>query len=194
MTLTGVHVEVVTVDDRGAITGTAPREAAHCGGGVAHLAVSVVIFHPDGRILLQRRAAGKPLFAELWSNAVCTHPLPGEAPIDAAGRRLVEELGLSCILEPAGAFSYVARDPVSGMIERELDHVFVGRSGDEPRPEPTEVSEVRWVSAADLEREQVASAEQFTPWFAQVLETAGTVARRALPRPPLDRPGSEGSQ
>ena len=181
-------VEVVTVDDSNTITGTAPRGEAHSGEGMAHLAVSVMVVHHDGRLLLQRRAAAKPLFADLWSNAVCTHPLPGEEPITAASRRLEEELRIRCPLEPAGTFRYIARDPSSGLVENELDHVFVGRSDAEPRPEPSEVSEVRWITTEDLAAERATSADRFTPWFAQVLAMAG---------PHLDPPpgpaGSDGA-
>jgi isopentenyl-diphosphate delta-isomerase len=164
---------VVTVDGEGRISGTSPRLAAHQEGGIRHLAISVVVIDSAGRVLLQRRADTKALFAGRWSNTVCTHPLPGEAPIDAATRRLQEELSVTCGLSPVGTFSYEAHDLASGLSENELDHVFVGRSDTTPVPNPVEVAAVRWVSPVDLASEMATSPDEFTPWLRPVLVTAG---------------------
>ena len=48
-----------------------------------------------GNLVLQRRAADKPLWPLYWSNACCSHPRAGETVEDAARRRLREELGVN---------------------------------------------------------------------------------------------------
>jgi isopentenyl-diphosphate delta-isomerase len=164
---------VVTVDDQGQVLGTAPRLAAHQSGGIRHLAISVVVVDGLGRLLMQQRAATKPLFAGRWSNTVCTHPLPGEEPLAAANRRLREELAVSCDLTATGTFSYEALDVASGLSENELDHVFVGRADATPVPDPDEVSAVRWIHPADLAAEMADTPDAFTPWFRPVLVAAG---------------------
>ena len=98
-----------------------------------------------GELLLQRRAKTKYHFAGLWSNACCTHPRPGESVSEAAERRLGEELGVSCDLEPTFVFQYDARC-VSGLIEQEVDHVFLGSYGGPVRPDPAEVCDYRWIA------------------------------------------------
>jgi isopentenyl-diphosphate delta-isomerase len=64
-------------------------------------------------------------------------------------------MGLECELRPAFAFLYRAV-LAGGLIEHELDHVFLGRSDSDPRPDPAEVAGWRWMAwsqlAADLER------------------------------------------
>ena len=99
---------VVLVDGRDSPVGVAPKLAAHR-DGLLHRAVSVVLFDDVGRMLLQRRAAGKYHSALLWSNTCCGHPRPNESSHDAVRRRLREEMGVAiCRLESAGWFVYRA--------------------------------------------------------------------------------------
>ena len=98
------QVILVDADDRE--IGTLGKLAAHENGGVRHRAFSVFIVDPQGRWLLQRRAADKYHFPGLWTNACCSHPRPGEATADAAHRRLREELGFDCPLTERFQFEY----------------------------------------------------------------------------------------
>lgn len=80
---------------------------------------------PQGRWLLQRRAASKALFGGCWANTCCTHPAPGEEPLQAVIRRVREELGVTlATATSAGVFTYRAVDPRSGLVEHEQDHVY----------------------------------------------------------------------
>lgn len=171
---------VVLVDEDGRDLGTAPKLDAHRAPGLRHRAFSVFVATSDGRVLLQRRAAAKYHFPGLWSNACCSHPRPGEAVAAAARRRLPEEVGLSCPLEEVGTFAYEAADPVTGLVERELDHVLVGCSDAVPAPDPAEVAEVRLVPLAALVADVAGHPEAYTPWLAAAL----AVAAPALRRPP----------
>ena len=155
--------QVVILDESGAPAGTLDRTAAHTPPGRLHLAVSVFLRHPDGRHLLQRRAPGKT-FPGRWANACCTHPLPGEGPAVTAARRLGEELGLTVALTPVGEFRYRAHDPHSGMVEHEQDLVFVGVTATDPRPDPEEVVEWRWVEPAELASWLSADPPRLAPW------------------------------
>ena len=161
--------EVVLVDEAGAVIGVSGKLDAHRPPGSLHLAFSVVVFTPDGRVVLQRRAAGKYHFAGLWSNTCCSHPAPGEPVAEAAGRRLRQEMGLACPLEEVGSFRYEASDPVSGLVEREHDVVLVGTCGDPPAPDPAEVAEVRLVTLAAVRADLSAAPGHYTPWLEFVL-------------------------
>ena len=156
---------VVLVDRDDREIGTADKLTVHRDGRL-HRAVSVFLFDDAGRWLLQRRADGKYHSPGQWSNTACTHPRPGEAPADAAARRLLEEMGVSAELEPAFRFLYraelVAAEP---LVEHELDHVFVGRFEGEPAPHADEVSDWRWVEPSALRSELDAAPDAYTPWF-----------------------------
>lgn len=165
---------VVLVDDADAPVGTAPKLDAHRSGAL-HRAMSVFVTDGNGNLLLQQRAAGKYHSPRLWTNTCCGHPRPDEAPIDAAARRLQEEMGIQCRLAHAGTFRYHARLD-GGLIEHEIDHVFVGRWRGRPSPDPSEVGAWRWAPLETLRADLAAHPELYTAWLRPALE----VARRLL--------------
>lgn len=169
---------VILVDAHDNETGLMEKLRAHQEGAL-HRAVSVVLFRSDGGVLLQRRSAAKYHSAGLWSNTACTHPRPAEAALDAARRCLREEMGIGDVqLRPAGTILYRARVSES-LEEHELDHVFVGESGDTPTPDPGEVSEWGWRPAATVFREAEAEPGRFSAWLPAVLRLA--LAESAAP-------------
>ncbi len=131
--------------------------------GKLHRAFSVFIFNEAGELLLQQRAFGKYHSAGKWSNACCSHPRPGEFNIDAAKRRLKEEMGLECELVPG--FSFVYRAEFGELTEFEFDHVFFGTTNQIPSPEPEEVVAWQYVSPEVLTAELGQTPEKFTEWF-----------------------------
>ena len=155
--------EVVLVDSTDTPMGTCEKMRAHREGRL-HRAFSVFLFNPKGDLLLQRRHAAKYHSGGLWSNTCCSHPLPGEDVLLAAGRRLHEEMGIACPLRKMFHFLYRAEFP-NGLIEHEFDHVFVGTTGMTPRPNPTEVEDWRWVHPSRLLLELKSSPEDYTYWF-----------------------------
>jgi isopentenyl-diphosphate delta-isomerase len=177
MTRESTLVELVDAD--GAAVGQTTVALAHTAPGQLHRAFSVLLVDPDGRLLLQQRAAGKTRFALRWANACCGHPAPGQSVVDAASRRLAEELGLRSIaLTPVGVYVYRASDPISQLVEHEYDHVLVGHLPTDPtvRPDPAEVAALRWADPVRLRDELVAAAWSYAPWLAGVVsvwESAG---------------------
>jgi isopentenyl-diphosphate Delta-isomerase len=170
--------EVVLVDREDRPLGTMEKQRAHREGAL-HRAVSVFVFDDQDRLLLQRRAADKYHSAGEWTNTCCSHPRPGEAPADAALRRLREEMGFECPLHPAFVFTYRA-EVGGGLVEHELDHVFVGRWSGDPHPDPSEADDWRWAALDDAAREVEADPSRFTPWFRLLLADAGFRDRLTL--------------
>lgn len=155
------HVVLVDPDDRA--VGHMEKLTAHREGRL-HRAFSVFIFDGEGRLLLQRRARGKYHSPGLWSNTCCGHPRPGEEVKAAAQRRLMEEMGLRCVLDHAFTFIYHA-ELSAGLCEHELDHVFVGSTDIGPRPHADEVGKWRFVRRDELDRELDRGAERFSAWL-----------------------------
>ena len=159
---------VELVDEDGTPTGTTTVGEAHAAPGRLHRAFSVVLTRPDGRMLLQRRAHAKLRFPGLWTNACCGHPLPGSDVRERAALRVREELGVELVdATEVGTFRYRAPDASSGHVEREHDHVLVGRFEGDLDPDPDEVAETRWVTPA--EAQALVDAGEVTPWFPDVL-------------------------
>ena len=162
---------VELVDRSGLAIGTAAKLAAHQPPGRLHRAVSVFLLDDGGRLLLQRRAPGKYHSGGLWSNTCCSHPRPGEDPGRAAARRVQQELGVAAeAMAAAGTVTYRVTDPVSGLVEHEFNHLFVGRVRQVPAPDPAEIAECAFVALPELDRLRAAGG--FTAWFPVVLAAA----------------------
>jgi isopentenyl-diphosphate delta-isomerase len=154
-------VIIVTESDRP--TGTMDKMAAHL-SGTLHRAFSVFVFNSEGQLLLQKRALNKYHSGGLWTNTCCSHPRPGEKTMDAAHRRLKEEMGIDCELSPLFAFSY-RHEFKDGLVEHEYDHVFMGVTNQVPRPAPLEVADFKYLDTNQLAQEIKESPEEYTAWI-----------------------------
>jgi isopentenyl-diphosphate Delta-isomerase len=159
---------VILVDEHDNETGTMEKLEAHK-KALLHRAISVFIFNSGGEWLLQRRALGKYHSNGLWTNTCCSHPFPGETNLEAANRRLMEEMGLKAPLRKLFHFTYKA-ELDNELTEHELDHVFLGVTDDEPVINPDEVKEWKYISWEQLHRELDSMPESFTFWFRLIAE------------------------
>jgi isopentenyl-diphosphate delta-isomerase len=154
---------VVLVDAADNDIGKADKLSAHQ-SGLMHRAISVFVFDGSGRMLVQRRAAGKYHCAGFWANACCSHPYPGEAPKAAAQRRCREELGLDIDVNPAGRIHYRA-DVGSGLIEDELVHLYWGVAKAPCDLNPDEVAAVQFIDTHALLEAGHTGLLPLAPWF-----------------------------
>lgn len=129
-----------------------------------HRAISVFIFDTQGKMLLQKRSVNKYHSGGEWSNACCSHPRPGERTIDAAVRRLHEEMGIQCDLQHAFSFTYRAVLD-NGLYEHEYDHVFIGVTDMVPIPNADEVEGFVFLRPEAIEKDLFQNPQAFTPWF-----------------------------
>jgi isopentenyl-diphosphate delta-isomerase len=155
------YVVLVNQDDRP--LGTLEKMEAH-ERGVLHRAFSVFVFNQAGEMLLQQRAEDKYHSPGLWSNTVCSHPRINEVVIQAAHRRLVEEMGFDCELKEVFSFIYKA-DVGDGLTEHEFDHVFFGTTDALPKPNPEEVDAWKYMSLEDVQADILAHPDAYTVWF-----------------------------
>src|SRR5699024_1131134 len=151
---------LILIDEQDRALGVAEKHAAHR-NDLLHRAFSIFLFDNEARLLLQRRAACKYHSSGLWANTCCGHPRPHEATVDAASRRLHEELGLEAALSFAFHARYRARLD-GGMIENEFVHVFVGRLPTRAiRPNPLEVDATDLVCLDELEARVGSAPERY---------------------------------
>jgi isopentenyl-diphosphate delta-isomerase len=163
--------EVILIDENDHELGVGEKMATHL-EGLLHRAFSVVIVSTKGEMLLQKRAIIKYHSGGLWTNACCGHPRPGEGVIEAANRRLMEEMGIACDLKPWFNFAYRA-DLDHDLVENEYDHVLIGRCDKvEPKPDPDEADDWKWMKLDALNKDIAQYPERYTYWFKILLEAA----------------------
>ncbi|NCU02751.1 MAG: isopentenyl-diphosphate Delta-isomerase [Chitinophagaceae bacterium] len=155
--------EVILVNESDEVIGSMEKMEAH-EKALLHRAFSVFLFDKEGNMLLQKRAASKYHSPSLWTNACCSHPMPGEETKDAALRRLKEELGFTTTINKAFHFTYKAVFD-NGLTEHEFDHVFVGEYDGNMQLNPEEVSEVCYKPVAVINEEIAHNAGSYTAWF-----------------------------
>jgi isopentenyl-diphosphate delta-isomerase len=163
MTESNSKEEVVLVDSEDQMIGTMEKMAAHQSGAL-HRAFSIFIINSNGQWLMQQRALDKYHSAGLWTNTCCSHPRPNETNFAAGTRRLDEEMGLHCELEPLFHFTYQCELP-NGLIEHELDHVMVGFTDEHPIPNADEVAAFQYVDPEALAQSIQNHPDKYTVWF-----------------------------
>ena len=158
--------ELILVDIEDNEVGYRSKADCHDGPGVLHRAFSLFLFNENGELLLQQRSAEKRLWPGYWSNSCCSHPRRGETLPIATVRRLHDELNTAADLEYVYQFCYQAEFSEAGS-ENELCHVYLGRIDGSVRPNESEIADIRFVSARELDDELAAQPRRFTPWFIQ---------------------------
>ncbi len=165
--------EVLLLGENLEAIGRAEKRSAHDGRGQRHLAFSVFIFDEHGHLLLQQRADRKYHFRLKWANTCCSHPPSFEDAEKSAAHRLEYEMGITADIRQVGSFDYREIDPDSKLVEDEHDLVYVGQvQGVVPTPNPYEVSDYRWMTIEELNRELLNRPGSYVPWLERGLKVA----------------------
>lgn len=156
---------VVLLDERGGVTGTEAKPAAHGVGTAFHLAFSCHLVGRDGRVLVTRRALTKRTWPGAWTNGCCGHPQLGETLGEAIERRVREELGLDVVRAAVVLpdFAYRAEMP-DGTVEHELCPVVIAEVTGPPSPDPDEVDDLVWLRWDDLVDRGAREPWSLSPW------------------------------
>lgn len=165
------------VDETDQVIGRARRTKCHGNPRLIHRTAHIMVFHPDGRVLLQKRSAAKDIQPGRWDTAVGGHLQPGEDYALAARRELVEELGVPADLPLQFLFDHRIRNA----IESEQVRVFATTH---PGPfcwPPEEIAEVRFWTPAELWAGILHQADQFTPNLVEELTRLRTLGLIAPP-------------
>jgi isopentenyl-diphosphate delta-isomerase len=155
--------QVILVDKNDTPKGIMDKMEAHRKGEL-HRAFSIFIFNSKREMLLQKRAMNKYHSGGLWTNACCSHPQPRENMLEAAQKRLQEEMGFTCSLENAFHFIYKA-ELENGLTEHELDYVLIGHYNGEPKINTQEVADWKYMPVDEIQQSIKLHPEQFAAWF-----------------------------
>ena len=139
--------------------------------GILHRAFSILLFNDKNELLLQRRALEKYHSPGEWTNTCCSHQREGETLLEAAKRRITEELGIIDIeLKEEFSFHYKCKFS-NELYENEIDHVYTGTyNGDISNFNRDEVCEVKWISYDKLVVWMENKPDEFTFWFKDIMK------------------------
>ena len=154
---------VILVNPNDEQIGLMPKMEAH-EKAVLHRAFSVFVLNEKNEIMLQQRASHKYHSPLLWTNTCCSHQRDGETNLQAGNRRLQEEMGFETELKELFHFIYKAPFD-NGLTEHELDHVMIGYYNGEPKINPEEVENWKWMGIEEVQKDMQSHPEVYTVWF-----------------------------
>ena len=164
---------VILVDEENNEIGTAPKDTVHTTHTPLHRAFSLFIFNHKKELLLTYRADTKKTFPGVWTNSVCGHPGPGEHAVDAAKRRLADELGITGTdVKEVSPYRYRFADK-NGIVENEICPILVATFDGNPKPNPDEVGQWKWMDWEKFLSEIQNNPDVYSPWSreeAKILE------------------------
>lgn len=155
--------ELILVDEENSITGYGKKLEVHQ-KGLLHRAFSIFVVNKKGELMLQKRAIEKYHSGGLWANTCCSHPLKGEERETVIHKKLVQEMGFDCELKSLFKFIYRA-ELDNDMIEYELDQVYIGFYEEDPKPNPEEVCEWKWMDIELLKNDLMKSPNIYVYWL-----------------------------
>ena len=134
-----------------------------------HRAFSIFVVNDQDQLMLQKRAYSKYHSGGLWTNTCCSHPLKGEEQDQTVHNRLLDEMGFDCELTKLFHFIYKA-ELDKGLTEHELDYVYFGRYNHEPKLNPEEACDWKWMDLDELRTDLLQNPDQYTFWINDAFE------------------------
>jgi len=126
------------VNERGEVLRTLPRSQIHGNPSLLHRVVHVLVFDPEGRLILQKRSLDKDVAPGKWDTSVGGHVNAGETLAEALHREMKEELGIEA-QDPEFLYSYIH----SNEYESELVYTYRIIYDGEIRFHKREIDEIR---------------------------------------------------
>jgi isopentenyldiphosphate isomerase len=149
-------LDIVSEDDK--IVGQAARSLCHGDPTLIHRVVHVLVFNPDGELLLQKRSPTKDIQPGKWDTSVGGHLERGESYLSAAHREMLEELGLVDL-----PLRFLYHSKIRNKVESENVATYLTVTDQSIRSDPNEISSVRFWSCAEIKNSL--GREIFTPNF-----------------------------
>ena len=136
--------------------------------GLFHASAHIWIFNNRNEVLIQKRAANKDTFPNLWDVSVAGHISAGEKPIVSAIREVKEEIGLSIEQEN---LHYIGTSKkriqhYKDLIDFELHHIYMCKFDfdiNSLKIQEEEVAEVNLISIQNLIKLVHSNESNFVP-------------------------------
>jgi len=152
--------DVVYVDSSDTVIGSGSIQHA-VENGIIRRVSRILIFNPQGEMLLQQRSATIS-YPGLWNNSASGHVDVGETYLEAAVRELEEEMGIKDTpLSEIGKFYGDEQD--GAFIRKAFNTIYTGMFDGIPVIDENEVSGAEWMPVPALKKWIDEKLEEFTP-------------------------------
>lgn len=153
------------VNDMDKVKSQSMRSVVH-EQGLLHRGVHVLLFTPEGDLLIQKRSADRSQYASLWDCSVSEHVKASESYEQAAERGLQEELNIRGIsLRPLVKFKLNY-----GQSDNEISIVFEGHTDStDIYHDPVEIESIHWLSMDELKTRMGVQKREFFGWFREIM-------------------------
>ncbi len=155
---------VVLVDNQNKVLGTAPKLATHDANTPLHRGFSVFLFNKKGELLLQQRSKMKKTFPLVWSNSYCGHPKLNESNVEAATRKMFQELGIKDVEIFEVISDYRYKVSMNKIYENEICPVLVAFTDKKLIINTNEVENIRWVKWEDFVADVKKHPGKYSMW------------------------------
>lgn len=153
--------DIMIVDEHDRPVGAVPYQQAYA-ESLRHRIIRIFLFNPAGELYLQQRSATVANFPLKWDSSVSGKVDAGEEYETAAARELGEELGLAGLpLAPVTKFYSEVR--YRDNLLKRFTTLFIATTDREPKPDPTEIADGRWVNPDELGRRLAESPDDYSP-------------------------------
>lgn len=149
------------VDERDNVIKKLSRPEVH-ERGLWHRAIYVFVFNSKGELFIQKRSTTKDMEPGVWTCSVSGHLSSGETYKEAAKKETFEEIGVR--IDPKGLFKMKYK-PYH-------QHLWIYKATHEGPFKlcPSEVTDGRFISMADLRTEIKENPNDFSPEFIDILK------------------------
>lgn len=158
--------KVILVDEKNRPIGVTNKNTVHTKNTPLHRGFSLFLFNSKKELLVTKRSQAKKTFPGVWTNTICGHPGPGENIIDAARRRLNEELKIKIEkikIKEIAPYRYRFADQ-NGILENEICPILVGYADITPKPQPQEAADWKWIKWGEFLKKIKKNPQRYSPW------------------------------
>jgi isopentenyldiphosphate isomerase len=135
------------VNEKGEFISSHPRSKIHGNPELLHQVVHVLVFDPQGRLILQKRPMTKDVAPGKWDTSVGGHVSSGESLELSMEREMAEELGIpASSAKPSFLYQYIHGNDY----ESELVHTYACHFAGEIKFDQTEIDAVKAFSLEDI--------------------------------------------
>lgn len=160
------YIDILT--EEGIATGKKALKSEAHRLGLWHASAQIWIVNSRKEVLIQKRAANKDSYPNLWDISVAGHMSAGDTAQQAAIREIEEEIGVKIAANELHFLKSIKKSklPKSGFIDNEFNYLFAVKKDfnlHEVTLQQEEVAAIKWIAISEFERQLQQTPQLYVP-------------------------------